>query len=187
MNGLRQTVAPGDAAYLAERIRGGDESAFELFYRMEFLNLVHFAGSYLRDGEKARDIAQDSLLTLWEHRQTLRGEGNIRALVFTIARNRTLNLLRTEKLFSRASEVSEEALLMLEDASVEEEIMALDLADLLRREWALLPEKIKATFFLSRHEGLKNKEISHKEGITEKAVEYRIGKALKYFKRIFSA
>ena len=49
------------APELVDRIRRGDHSAFEFFYRMEFLNLVHFAGSYLKDEERARDLAQEFL------------------------------------------------------------------------------------------------------------------------------
>lgn len=171
------------APELVERIRRGDHSAFEFFYRIEFLNLVHFAGSYLNDIDKARDIAQETLLTLWEHRQMLQPEKNIRSFVFTIARNKTLNELRHRKLIS-PNGLEDEALELLEDSSVDEGINALDLSSLVEEVWKNLPEKIGKTFSLSREEGLKNREIAQREGISEKTVEYRIKVALGRFREI---
>ena len=88
---------------IAEDIRNGDEKAFEMFYRLEFNNLVHFITSYTSDRERSRDLAQEVLCTLWESRESIRPEANLRAWVFTIARNRTLNLLKERRLFSDPS------------------------------------------------------------------------------------
>lgn len=141
---------------------------------MEFLNLVHFCNSYLQDPEKARDIAQDTLLTLWKQRERLSPDRNIRALVFTIARNRTLDELRSRQAFSRTPEGLATAIGRLEDNSVEEYISRLELRTLMRNVWEKLPPKIHNTFRMSRLDGMKNREIAQEEGISEKAVEYRI-------------
>ncbi len=90
-------------ANIAEDIRNGDGKAFEMFYRLEYNNLVHFITSYICDSEKARDLAQDVLCTVWEKRCSIRPDSNLRAWVFTIARNRTLNFLKEKKLFSDPS------------------------------------------------------------------------------------
>ena len=172
------------APELVERIRKGNHAAFELFYRMEFLNLVHFADSYLHDKERARDIAQETLLTLWENRQRLQPERNIRSFVFTIARNKTLNELRHRKLLAPTG-LEDEALDLLGDHSVEEQIDALDLTVLIRKVWEKLPKDIGRTFSMSREEGLRNREIAAREGISEKAVEYRIRVALGRFRELF--
>lgn len=163
------------APELVENIRSGSHGAFELFYRMEFLNLVHFADSYLHDRDKAQDLAQEALLAVWEHRQQLDPGKNIRSLVFTIARNRTLDELRSRH-------APEER--CLEDRSVEEYIGRLDLAALMQKVWMSLPPKIGNTFKMSRLGGMKNHEIAQEEGISEKAVEYRMGVALRRFRKM---
>lgn len=172
------------APELVNRIRQGDHAAYELFYRMEYLNLVHFAGSYLKDEERARDIAQETLLSLWENRRMLDPSKNIRSFVFTIARNKTLNELRRRKLFS-PSGLEDHVLELLEDHSVEEQIESLDLAALIEKVWNALPKDIGRTFSLSREEGLKNREIAIREGVSEKTVEYRIRVALHRFRDLF--
>ncbi len=151
---------------------------------MEFLNLVHFADSYLHDGERARDIAQETLLALWENRHRLQPERNIRSFVFTIARNRTLNELRRRKLLAPTG-MEDEALELLEDHSLEERIDALDLATLIEKVWNKLPKDIGKTFSMSREEGLRNREIAAREGVSEKTVEYRIRVALNRFRELF--
>jgi RNA polymerase sigma-70 factor (ECF subfamily) len=174
------------APELAKRIRRGDHSAFKLLYRMEYLNLVHFVHGYLHDPEKSRDIAQDTMLALWENHSIINPSRNLRALVFTIARNKTLNELRHLKLFTPTAEEYDRALELLQDNSVEEYINALDLSALMEKVWDSLPENISRTFTKSRIDGLKNKEIALLEGVSEKAVEYRIGMALKRFRRAFA-
>ena len=173
------------APELVKRIRSGSHAAYELFYRMEFLNLVHFITSYLHDKEKAHDLAQETMLALWENRSRLDPDQNIRSFVFTIARNKALNELRRRNMFSHSAQTAQ-SLALLEDNSVEEQINALDLPSLIESVWSSLPEKIETTFALSRKEGLKNREIAVLQGISEKTVEYRIKVALKRFKNLFN-
>lgn len=151
---------------------------------MEFLNLVHFAGSYLQDEERARDIAQETLLAVWENRRKLDPGKNIRSFAFTIARNKTLNELRRRKLFQPTG-LEDGALELLEDRSVEQQIEGLELAALIEKVWKKLPKEIGNTFALSREEGLKNREIAARKGISEKTVEYRMRVALGRFRELF--
>jgi len=167
--------------HILQGIRKGDHGMYELFYRMEFLNLVHFVNAYLHDEERARDIAQEALLSLWENRSLLTPGRNLRAFVFTIAKNKTLNELRAAK---HTTPATEESLQMLEDRSLEAQIDALDLSTLIRSVWGSIPENIRRTF-LSRQDGMKNRQIASQEGVSEKTVEYRLRMARERFRVIF--
>lgn len=48
-----------------ELFRIGDERAFELFFLMEFNNVVYFLTSYVKDESAAKDIAQESFIAVW--------------------------------------------------------------------------------------------------------------------------
>ena len=169
---------------IAEDIRNGDEKAFEMFYRLEFNNLVHFITSYTSDRERSRDLAQEVLCTLWESRESIRPEANLRAWVFTIARNRTLNLLKERRLFSDPSRRCslDEKIAALEDPSVDHHISALELSSLIKKAYDTLPVTAGDTFRLSRLGGLTNREISEKKGLSVKAVEYHIKISLRHFR-----
>ena len=169
---------------LLEGIRNSDETAFEVFYRMERNNLVHFINSYVHDIPCAEDLAQDSLLSLWSHRENLKSGENLRAYVFTIARNRTLDLLKSRsELLRNAEDVS--AVSHLQENSLEERINALDLSQLVSKTFCQLPQKLQRTFLMSRVEGLTNREIALSESISEKSVEYRISRVLRLFRLEF--
>ena len=171
-------------ANIAEDIRNGDGKAFEMFYRLEYNNLVHFITSYICDSEKARDLAQDVLCTVWEKRYSIRPDSNLRAWVFTIARNRTLNFLKEKKLFSDPSltDILEERTAALEDPSVEHLIDSLELSSLIRKTFDSLPDTARETFHMSRLDGMTNREISAKKGLSVKAVEYHIKISLRHFR-----
>ena len=165
--------------HLLEGIREGDQACFEVFYRMERNNLVHFINSYVKDRSRSEDIAQDALLRLWERRRSLNDGGNVRALGVTTARNLAVDYLRR-----KTDAESLEACLCLEDESVDGLIEALDLASLLGKTFSSLPEKLRETFIQSRAGGLTNREIALNEKVSIKAIEYRISAVLRSFKKI---
>ena len=160
-------------------ISEGDSCAFEAFYRMEYNNLLHFARSYTKEESVSEDIAQETLMRVWQTRENLNPDGNIRALAFTIAKNLSLDYLR-----KRNDNISIDSCIYLEDNSLDVLINTLDLERLVEKTFLNLPEKIRRTFFMSRHKGLTNKEIAERENVTVKAVEYRITTALKVFKKL---
>lgn len=170
---------------LASDIRNGDRKAFELFYRMELNNLVHFIFSYVGNQSYAEDLAQETLCALWEKRHTVDPEKNLRAFVFRIARNKTINALKEKSLFAdnthRRGIDSEIA--ALEDESMEEMIESLDLERLIEQIYASLPSSARESFRMSRQKGLSNKEIAQAQGLSVKAVEYHMTISLRIFRK----
>jgi len=171
---------------IIEAIKGGSEKAFEAFLKAEFNNVVFFANQFLRDTMLSKDIAQETFIALWNSRDSLNPDSNIRSYTFTIARNKSLNLLR-EKFCSSADHLEKKEIQghinTLTSDYVGEKIDALDLEKLIEKTYSALPEKIRESFVLSRKFGLTYDQIAKKKGITIKAVEYHIALALKLFRR----
>jgi RNA polymerase sigma-70 factor (ECF subfamily) len=67
-------------------------------FRAEFLALIPrlraFARMLAGDNESAEDLAQEALARAWRHRQTFRPGTNLRAWLFTIARNKFYSVRR---------------------------------------------------------------------------------------------
>lgn len=173
------------AEFLSERLRRGDRKAFEIFYRMEYDNLLHFLRSYLRDSAVAEDLAQETFCSLWERRSDIDPSRNLRAYVFTAARNRALNHLKSRRPFGGANAPAalDESITLLEDRSLDGLIEALELRDLLSATYASMPEKTRKFFAESRVEGLQNKEIARRSHVSVKTVEYHIHSALEHFRK----
>lgn len=174
------------AKQLASDIRGGDVKAFELFYRMEFNNLVHFVNSFVHSVELAEDLAQETLCAVWECRDRIDSNGNLRAYTYRIARNKTLNVLNSKALFadySRRLELNDD-IMALEDTSLNNLIESLELAKLIENIWSSIPESARESFTLSRNEGKSNKEIARIRGLSTKAIEYHIHISLNLFRKM---
>lgn len=174
------------AKQLAADIKGGDVKAFELFYRLEFNNLVHFVNSYVHSIELAEDLAQETLCTLWEKRDKIESTNNLRAYVYKIARNKTINSLNSKVLFAdqkRRMELNEE-IMALEDTSLNNLIESLELAKLIEDVWNSIPVSAYESFTLSRNEGMTNKEIAKIRGLSTKAIEYHIHISLNLFRKM---
>lgn len=165
---------------LAEDIRSGDKEAFELFYRMEYANILHFVRSYLGDVESSEDVTQNTFLQLWARRENIDSGRNLRAFVFTIARNNAISILRSRARVGRLEDkVNLEAFC---HDSVTNHINALSLRDLIEQTYLKLPPHIQQSFRMSRYEGLTNREIAKQKCLSEKAIEYHMKVALKLFR-----
>jgi len=182
---MQSEINRNAARRLAADIRDGSKEAFELFYRMEFNNLVHFCRSYLHDTKHAEDIAQEALCMLWEKHQEMDPEKNLRAFVFRSARNMTINALKKKSFFTDKAnrvEISED-ILALKDESMDNLIESLELARLIENIYRNLPDTVKDSFVMSRQMGMTHKEIALTKKMSQKAIEYHINISLKIFRK----
>lgn len=169
---------------LALEISRGNIASFDLFYKSEFDNIVHFINSYLHDYFRAEDIAQESLLTLWEKREIIDPERNIRALLYTIAKNRTLNELKARSSLQNIENINEinANIIALKDDSLRDEIDALSLKELIENTIENLPDTVRDSFIMSRHLGMTNKEIAEAKNMSLTGIEYHMKISIKIFK-----
>ncbi|NLZ50401.1 MAG: sigma-70 family RNA polymerase sigma factor [Rikenellaceae bacterium] len=137
----------------------------------------------MRNKQDSEDLAQETMLAIWENRETLDPNKNFRSYLYTIARNKSLNYLRDNAKRRRGNSLQESENLIntlaLSSNSVEQEIIGLELQEFIERIYLSLPEKVVRTFKMSRQDGLTYKEIAKKLGITTKVVEYHISITLK--------
>lgn len=169
---------------LALEISRGNIASFELFYKAEFDNIVYFTNGYLRDEFRAKDIAQESLLTLWEKRETIDPDRNLRALLYTIAKNKAINELKSKSTSSNIENIDEinANIMALQDNSLEDEIEALSLNELIEQILENLPDSVRESFIMSRKMGMTNKEIAKAKNMSITGIEYHMKISIKIFK-----
>ena len=161
---------------LQERIRTGDESAFDILFRTHYAQLVRMAESVVRERALAEDIAQEVMLELWRRRETLELEQTFRAYLLRSTRNRALNLIRHQRVVAReAVSAGLEARLA---PSAEEVALGLELERAVRVAIEALPDNCREVFQMSRDHGLRYSEIASALEISVKTVEKRMGRAL---------
>src|SRR3954471_6774136 len=91
-----------DDRALLDRLRSGDQAAFDSMFRDHYPHLVTFAQSLLRDRSAAEDVAQEVMLELWRRREDLAIQESLRASLLRATRNRSLNQLRNANVERRA-------------------------------------------------------------------------------------
>jgi RNA polymerase sigma-70 factor (ECF subfamily) len=162
---------------LLDRLRRGDNVAFEAIFRQWYAPLVATTAGLLRDRGPAEEIVQDVMLELWKRRESLTLEQSLRAYLFQASRNRALNHLRRLRVETRGEPTIAAALPTPEQADTEVRESELRIA--IETAIAGLPERCREVFELSRIHGLKYSEIATRLGISVKTVEAQMGKALR--------
>jgi RNA polymerase sigma-70 factor (ECF subfamily) len=172
-------------------ISANNEKAFEQLYTLYFPRLYTFVSKFVKDSYLAKDIVQNSFIKLWETRQTFNYR-NPEAFLFQIVRNASLNYIRHLKVIETLdTKIKEkylgEELYYIDMVSDEPYILiAEELQNKVIEIMDSLPEKCREVFRLSRIDGLKNQEIANLLGISLKAVEKHISKALAVYRSHFS-
>ena len=92
---------------LLKLISQGNEDALTKLYERHGGQLYAYALRILRDKAKAEDVLQESLVVVWQKAKTFRGEGQVKAWLFSIVHNKAMRTFR-EKQTSILDEISPE-------------------------------------------------------------------------------
>ena len=164
---------------LALRIKLGDEQAFELLYRRFYVQLCTFTNKFLNDPEASQEIVQDVFAKIWEGRDEIDPGDSIKAYLYKIAQNLSINNLRRKKVESRYLEIYKIVYLENLEFPAYESMMVKELEENIANSIGKLPSQCRKVFELSRIEGLKYSEIAENLDISVKTVEAHMSKALK--------
>ena len=156
---------------------------FEALYLRHAPLVERFVGSLVRDTDAVDDIVQDVFLNLWNRRRNLSEKTNLSAYLFAASRNAVADWFRRyAKAPSLSLEDSGIAALLGSDGSGD--IARAEMLEAVNRCVERMPLKRREVFLLSRAKGLKNAEIASLMGLSEKAVEYHISRALADLRKI---
>ncbi len=172
---------------LSQRLRHSDRAAFAEVFQHLHTPLVRYARRITSDEATAYDVLQDVFMKLWEDRQSLTVKVSLKAMLYTMVRNRALNSLRRNKWIATDTAV-EDIRDQQEVALAGDDILA---ADDLRQHLQIwidkLPERRAEAFVLSRQHGLKHSEIASIMKVSERTVDTHILLALKDLRRRLDA
>ncbi|MBK3519826.1 RNA polymerase sigma-70 factor [Carboxylicivirga marina] len=161
---------------LLQKIKAGDEYAFELVFKNYYPHLVLLAQKYLGDKDLSESIVQSVFVKMWENRKTVEIR-SLRGFLVVAVRNKCTNELKHRQVvreYEKVNDHKEEAVWM----SFNENVYLQKINNVIEE----LPEQRKRIFKMSRMDGLKYREIAEKLNISPKTVEVQMGKALKYLR-----
>ena len=163
---------------LAARLKADEEDALKELMDLIGPKVLGYCKKKTGSDEDAEELVLDIFLKLWHFRSRIDTNANLEVLLFTIARNHILNFIRNKAIRQLALTHPQEASHFAEDSI----LRRLDHQALLsqyRQVLEKLGDKQRNVFQLSREEGLSNKEIAEKLGISVRTVESHIHNSLK--------
>lgn len=167
---------------LINRVKSGDQAAFEQLYFQYAGKLTHRLLHLLKSEELAQDILQDVFLKVWENRDRLDPELSFGAFLYTMAGNFCKNSFRkalSQQLYEQ-HQGFEEAY-----SPIEQQLDRKDAELALQSAMEKLTPRQKEVFTLHKIEGRSYKEISELLGISPNTINQLIQQANKQLKAQF--
>ena len=165
-----------DNDFLLSAVQRGDQKAFDTLFRRYYPMLCAYGHRFV-ELEDAEEIVEDSLLWIWENRETLVIESSLNSYLFKMVYRRALNKLAhidaTQRADTRFYEEMQEMLQDTDYYQIEE------LAKRIEDAVAALPESYREAFVMHRFRDMSFKEIAETLGVSPKTIDYRIQQALK--------
>jgi len=154
------------------------ENQFEDIYKINYSFLVNVAFGVLKDRDDARDIVQQVFLKLWNLRNEVNFDQNMRAYLHRSVINTALNFIDKNKRIVNEEQSADNIFDSLQ-VKPNSDYLSDEVELAIKKAIAALPDKCQTVFSLSRFSDLSNKEIAEELNISLKAVEKHISKALR--------
>lgn len=174
ISGMEQSTL--NTPQVISSLRQGDRHCFDALYRHYFAALCSFSSRYVAL-EEAKEVVQETMLWLWENKESLIPEMSLKSLLFTIVKNKSLNRITRNETRQRVlAEIEEKYREQFDDPDF---YLENELKQLFEEALKKLPNEFRQAFEMNRFEGLTHKEIAGKLQVSPQTINYRIGQALK--------
>ena len=165
-------------AELTGLLKLSDEHAFkEIYERYNSLLYIH-AFKKLPNREEAKDVVQEVFSMIWDRREYIEVKINLAGYLYTCVHHKILDhfvhLKTADKYIDSLQHFLDE-----NRYSTDHLIREKQLFEIIEREIAALPPKMRVVFELSRKDHLSHKEIAEQLGISEETVKSQVKNALK--------
>ncbi len=168
---------------LVAQIRVGSSTAFEQMFAAYYVPLVAFAYGIVQSQESAEELVQDVFARIWEVRATWTIDVSLSTYLYRATRNRALNAARHTQLAGRAAALAAAAGRVWGTSAriprADDALAAHELAARHRAVLAALPARCREAYILNRQHHLSYAEIARVLGVSVKAVEANLARALR--------
>lgn len=154
---------------IVNKLKKGDHAIFKIVFEELYPSVVAYVLTLTGDEAKAKDIAQNSFIALWEKRKKLREKSSLRPYLFKVAYNLYINQYHKEKF--RKKVLEEFKYDALQKIISKEEDQDDDRQKRLQEIIDALPVKCRKILLLNKKDGKKYKDIAVLLNISVKTVE----------------
>ncbi len=163
--------------------RGNNQAFAEMYHRYHKLIYV-VAYRYLQSATKAEDAVQHTFVRVWERREFLNSDMNVKNYLFTIVKNHVINAIRNEN--NALAKNYEMAQTNKVDGGFIDMFEKDEMLNHLHQCISKLPEPKKSICIMKVDEHLSNKDIANKLGLTIDSVKSHYYAAVRQLRGMFS-
>jgi len=157
---------------------GINQIEFDQIFNDWYYPVRNFVYYKTGDMQTAEDITQDTFLKVWEKRESI-DPSTVKSLLYTIANNLFLNIVEHNKVVLKfESNYSGNPF----SSSPDYEMELKEFDQKLKNSLNQMDERNRTVFLMNRIDDLTYNEIAHNLGLSVKAVEKRMSKALSFLK-----
>ncbi len=166
---------------LIERVRNGEEQAFEVLFKRYYKNLCVFALRYIPEEDVVEDLVQEMFFKLWDKRSNLFITTSLESYLYRSVHNLAINFLNHEKI---KRGYKDKVIQGFKNKLYNDDIAYWEfgLEEVVRKNIEELPERRRKIFKMSRFEELKNHEIAEKLDVSIKTVEAQMTQAIRFLR-----
>ncbi len=177
---------PNDETQLLDRLRAGEEAAFEDMVRLYGGRLLAVARRLLRNDDDAQDAVQDGFLAAFRALRTFRGECRLSTWLHRIVVNAALMKLRTRRrhpeepiteLLPTFRSDGRHAIRFQMWSDVEKTLADREVLVVVRAAIDRLPESYRTVLVLRDIEEMDTETVAQMFGVTSNAVKIRLHRA----------
>ncbi len=158
------------------------EEVFNTVFNTHAESLVNFCYYKSGDYASAEDLMQEAFSKLWKECAKVSFEKS-KSFLFTVANNTFLNIVKHKKVVLKFERLGHSQLTNVTPQYLLEEE---EFKKQLEHAISSLPEGQRTVFLMNRIDKLKYKEIAEKLGLSVKAIEKRMHKALVTLRKVSS-
>ena len=170
---------------LIERIKQGDQRAFELLFKLYHTPLCNYAKVYVKHLDIADDIVQDTFIRIWESRSGLDPCQSLKAYLYRSVHNNCINHFRKKQVDNRLTkeyqaEIRQRIELLERNFSESslDRLVAQELEISIQKSIDGLPGQCREVFILSRYNDLSYQQIADKLSVSINTVKTQLSRAL---------
>ncbi len=156
--------------------QNSDQMALNTLFEKYYHSLCAFTNSIISDTESAEELVADALANIWNKRETIEINQNVKAYLVVSCKYKALEFLRKKKEYYLNFDSIPE---LTHQETADQAQNLSDTKSELKMVLNQMPRKTKTIFLLSRKLKFTYKEISNVLEISEKTVEKHMSDALK--------
>jgi RNA polymerase sigma factor (sigma-70 family) len=162
-----------------------DEKSLELLIRNYLNSVYNFVLGYVNNPQDAEDIVQETFVRVWRNLKKFdSNKGNFKTWLFSIAKNATIDFLRTKKKLMSFSEITD--LIVDPTSPLLELVEQQGTAQKIKIAMTDLSDKYRQVFSFHHEQGFTFRQIAESLGESVNTVKSRYRRALILLRKFLS-